>query len=354
MIKDVTIDNFKGIKHCSIDQLAQINLFVGKNNSCKSTILEGIYYCLKEMGDSKLGQIFRSRTNVFAGMSELWYNYAKEKDTIGVCIGFQDSELKLDVTFSDEEKRIICILKILDKAASPAWRALPPSLYYADFSVLRAIKYQDYASVPSHVIGEIKDYVRGCLFIEGSAKTDVSSIEHLLGTFKSKGMTRIFGEYLSTIFGQGLEWEFLPSIDRPTEFHAATYVNGAPLFISGLGDGMRYALQIVGNVMLSKNTGIFIEEIESNQHPASLGKLIPFLVKLSKENNLQVFITTQSISLAWGYFEKEFTPKEREEYFRCFAIERDMKTGLVTCTPQSKEDQTKWDSSIHKELYGNH
>jgi hypothetical protein len=208
--------------------------------------------------------------------------------------------------------------------------------------------------MPTDIGKELWEYIKGCLFLDSVSKKDVSSIEKLLGTVKTSGMSDIFGEYLFTIFGQGRRWEFLPCMDRQGEYRAATYIDGTPLFLSGLGDGMRYALQIVGNSILSKNTGIFIEEIESNQHPESLGKLIPFLVKLAKDNNLQLFITTQSISLVWGYLEKEFpTPEEREKYFRCFFVHRDTANGEITLTPQSKEDQTAYDSDLSRELYGN-
>jgi hypothetical protein len=75
---------------------------------------------------------------------------------------------------------------------------------------------------------------------------------------------------------------------------------------------------------------------------------------LAKDNNLQLFITTQSISLVWGYLEKEFpTPEEREEYFRCFYVHRDTTNGHITLTLQSKEDQTTYDSDLPRELYGN-
>lgn len=351
MIEDISIDNFKGIKHCSVSHLAQINLFVGKNNSCKSTILEGIYYSLKEFSGSELPQIFQKRTNVFSGMSELWFNYVR-KEEMSFRIGFHDSDFHMGMAFDEETSRIRCQLRVFHKGTNN-WLTLPYTEYSTDFSSIRIVRYQDYSTyLPPELRRNIEEYVRKCLFLESLTKKDVASVERLVGIIKTNRMTDILGNYLSTIFGQGRNWEFMPSPDSPGQFRAVTYVNDTHLFISGLGDGMRYALYIVASCILSKNTAIFIEEIESNQHPESLGKLISFLVKLAKENNLQLFISTQSISLAWGYFEKEFTPEERKKYFQCFAVERNMETGLVECKPQSKEDQTTWDSSIHKQLYG--
>ncbi|MHA1506468.1 MAG: AAA family ATPase [Candidatus Asgardarchaeia archaeon] len=42
-IKSMTIRNFRGIKECSIDEFADVNVLIGRNGSGKSTILESIY-----------------------------------------------------------------------------------------------------------------------------------------------------------------------------------------------------------------------------------------------------------------------------------------------------------------------
>jgi AAA15 family ATPase/GTPase len=43
MYKHVTIESFRGIKHLEIEDFRQVNLFVGKNNCGKTTILEGLF-----------------------------------------------------------------------------------------------------------------------------------------------------------------------------------------------------------------------------------------------------------------------------------------------------------------------
>ncbi|MCK4764255.1 MAG: AAA family ATPase [Candidatus Aminicenantes bacterium] len=43
MFKKIKIENFRGIKHLEFNDTKQFNLIVGKNNSCKTTVLEGIY-----------------------------------------------------------------------------------------------------------------------------------------------------------------------------------------------------------------------------------------------------------------------------------------------------------------------
>ena len=43
MLTDIEIENFRGIKKLEIKDLKQFNLFSGKNNSSKTTILEAIF-----------------------------------------------------------------------------------------------------------------------------------------------------------------------------------------------------------------------------------------------------------------------------------------------------------------------
>ena len=42
-LQKIEINNFRGFSHLDIDGLNQINLFIGKNNSGKSSILEAIF-----------------------------------------------------------------------------------------------------------------------------------------------------------------------------------------------------------------------------------------------------------------------------------------------------------------------
>ena len=42
MLRSLEIQNFKGIKQGKLEDLAQVNILVGRNNSGKSTILDAL------------------------------------------------------------------------------------------------------------------------------------------------------------------------------------------------------------------------------------------------------------------------------------------------------------------------
>jgi AAA15 family ATPase/GTPase len=63
MIREVSIDNFKGIKHCEIKDLAKVNLLIGKNSCGKSSIMEAVYFTGKEFLGANLPTCITRRAN---------------------------------------------------------------------------------------------------------------------------------------------------------------------------------------------------------------------------------------------------------------------------------------------------
>ena len=76
-------------------------------------------------------------------------------------------------------------------------------------------------------------------------------------------------------------------------------------------------------------TALFIEEIESHQHPKAIKDLIPNLIEISRDNNLQLFVTTHNPYVLRHFHYYYHSPQERKKEFRCFHIIRDKDSGEV-------------------------
>jgi predicted ATPase len=74
VIRGVRISHFKGIKEREIADLSLINIFIGRNNSGKSTVLDAIYWTCRGMIGAALGDILARRV----GRSELFYGYSDD------------------------------------------------------------------------------------------------------------------------------------------------------------------------------------------------------------------------------------------------------------------------------------
>ncbi|MFX0097827.1 MAG: ATP/GTP-binding protein [Candidatus Hodarchaeota archaeon] len=182
----------------------------------------------------------------------------------------------------------------------------------------------------------IAKYSQQSALLDNSVKNDIQSIEELLGGIKGSGLDEEFGKYLDSIFEKGKYWEFIPHPENYLEYRVA-FRNGIPRFLTGLGDGIKYAMRIIGTALIADDKGIFIEEIESNQHPASLRKLISFLIETAFRNNLQLFVTTHNEpvlrNIIYHFRPEEGKLDKRAKDVNVFHVQREDKTGIVRCEP---------------------
>jgi AAA15 family ATPase/GTPase len=77
MFKEIHIQNFRGIKDLKINDFKQVNLFVGANNSGKTSVLEALYISLNPNNADLL-----TVTNLQRG----FYNSRIEKGTESIVV----------------------------------------------------------------------------------------------------------------------------------------------------------------------------------------------------------------------------------------------------------------------------
>lgn len=350
LITNVNIQNFKGIKQCKIEQIKRINFFIGRNDACKSTTLESIYYPLMETINPNLGNIFGRRSNVFWGAKELWYNYVT-KNPIQIRLVFDkailDMKLQLHET-SKEDYNVESYVAIEDLTADKKIGQTTAN-YSKDFTSASKGTFGAgmFAGLSPSVGNMLKNYSEEVEFLDSSDKNDITAIQKLLGKLKNDGKAEEFGKYLNLMFEKGKKWEFIPHPENSDEFVVA-FTNGVPKFITGMGDGIRFAMQLIGTGMMVKDTAIFVEEIESNQHFGSLRKLISFLIETAFRNNLQLFVTTHNDSVLQAVYRHFQTADgeldKRAEELNVFHVQREDKTGIVKCEPLdifNREDHRK-------------
>lgn len=115
--------------------------------------------------------------------------------------------------------------------------------------------------------------------------------------------------------------------DTPSRF--AILEGKRRLFFDDFGDGVHYGLAIMAIAKTRENTALFIEEIESHQHPEAIKNLVSNLLDIARMNNLQLFITTHNQNV-WNYLYYYYeNPEERKKEFRCFHVVRDKGSGEV-------------------------
>jgi len=334
MLNKITIQNFKGIETCEVKDLRRINLFIGKNDSGKSTILEAAYYLFREMSSPQLQGIMSRRTNVSSVGSELWFKY-KTNYPIVISVLADGLRLAWEIRWDKETDTVFSIITSQTGRKKQAKKVVLRSTQYRGISFSSSVVTGDIVSsllMREKPKRKFLQYASNMSLIDCTLKSRTTDIERILGELKIGGKDVRFGKILNDAYGKGKEWEFIPQPENPNEKRLAIREAGRLTYLSDFGDGLRCCVGILGTAMSTENTAIFIEEIESHQHTGSLNRLIRHLVEIARENNLQIFLSTHSDdvwnSFARGVYKDDIERETKE--FRCFVTERDSESGKVT------------------------
>jgi len=71
--KNIDIKNFRGIEHLKIDDFARVNVFLGQNNSGKSSVLEALMLLMGMSNTDMPQQLNYLRTNAFNPFKNISY-----------------------------------------------------------------------------------------------------------------------------------------------------------------------------------------------------------------------------------------------------------------------------------------
>jgi hypothetical protein len=302
MLRSLEIQNFKGIKQGKIEDLAQVNILVGRNNSGKSTILDALVLLrapvigqdyLNRLGIEQIltRRVDRGRGNV--AYDELWFRMATgDPLTLRAALG-------TEVTFTEQWKSrgntnrpeaSVELRQASDGAMLHKWVSSGDSgtaRNYRNTNMWPLIKSQ-----ANEVVATFLSLIH---ILEPNLihqEFDEGLWYELVRDRKDKKVIGILNDIYQTDI-ESLNFSLFPPPNRRlVAARAATSVA-----VDWLGDGFRYAVNILALGVLLQGTALLVEELETHQHPESLRKLTQALFELAKEQDLQLFLTTHSLEL---------------------------------------------------------
>ena len=291
-IEKLEIKNFRGIRKCVVEGLSQVNLFIGPNNSGKSTILESIWLISRLLTDQPhlgLRSLLerRAKRDVW-NAKELWFEYDTVQD-VEIRFNFKGIEevgMKLQGNFEFNNFTVLSfkgdeIREYIASMSADLSNFANKSVLLIPFDVSEMLKravFFDRLSLESP-----RSLEESC-FKEGDAKQNAVCSQ----------LSKIYNEDINTI----------DNILYTTNFYKLSIsIKERKVFLDNVGDGMRQSAYLLSLMASMKPTVFLIEEIEMHQHPLALRNLVDQIIKLAKEKHHQVFLTTHSPDV-FGLFTK--------------------------------------------------
>ena len=282
---EVSIQCFRGIKDLKLSNISRVNLIVGANNSGKTSVLEAIYL-LTQLNDlNKCVHIEKMRGKLDGAVSKNWllYNIPDGYEMSGK---FNGVECFSKTERIDEESLDIDKLDYLGTLTNESSVGLQNS------SLLQT-SLRVYAGRDNQMNYSMLMSLCRSVFTSPFRK-DRSMLIDVHGKVVEMGRMKILLDFLKDNFDEAIESIELANIGGIMRFLVKSKYNEKPLDLTKYGEGLQRIFEISLFMMYCSNGCVFIDELDSAIHRSLLSRFIGFIDRLSKEFNVQVFISTHS------------------------------------------------------------
>lgn len=299
MIESVEIKNYKVIDYLKVENLTNINFFVGKNNCGKTSFLEAIFLNLEPSNpqviigtiSNYIRQIMISQDN----LSWLFHKMNFKKhieitsiyDSKKMCVKIRP-KLPNDFTQLIHNEVQDKINKAIGNNNANNDRVIFGLVFTSKFNGKKEV-ISSFDIKGTDIINMTQsEYTSFSGLFIGSNISSMNTA-HIVAQIRIAKKEQIFDEYLKLFDENILGVEVIGS-------ETMIDIQGMPQKVSVniMGEGFKKFLLVVGSLILAKHSYICIDEIENGLHFEAMKKLIESIVKLSNKAKIQLFISTHS------------------------------------------------------------
>ena len=331
-IDNLTIHRFRGIRDLTLENLGQINLLVGINNSGKTTVLEAIYtYCnsldpLAWLNTAWRREIKSSRKSKLESLKWLFpqniqnnsdYFYQGEtkvsgNGNFGVVESkatYQEFEEIWDSTKdSNEEDEEENLMDDRDNDNNEVRRGADLKLTFTPSKLISKLDIFEDKNQELPISKEFKIWENQPLTILNKYRSNWLSVDtitpfshrteqlqiKLLTDAILKDLKPEIVELISMIDSEIIDLDILDPTGKKSRLYVIHKTLGfTPL--SAFGDGVRRLLFMALTIAKLKDGILLIDELETAIHTEALLSSFSWLVKWCREMNIQLFATTHSL-----------------------------------------------------------
>jgi len=346
MFKSLSIERFRGIREGTVPDLKQVSLFVGPNNSGKSTILDALLLATSVYGrNDALGrsplQVMAERHNLSPYDASrpwpaLWYAYDTSVE-ISIAAERVDGARFLYRTKSDQRGTLAFRPRFSRASfivAAEGFGEAKKDHYFPQVAGGRtggSASEQFFDGSHSLPYYAVRSYLRDLVLIDSDFRRDRKVEQHLWPELISDRRDKLLTQMLREVYSMDVE-----SLTYTPSMQSNELVIMLPKYtvrVDDLGDGARYFVRMLMVLSLLKDTTLLLEEPETAHHCRAQADITRWIVRTAKERNIQVLATTHSLE-AVDHFLAACTEHSVE-----FGLHHtELKDGVLTCRGVDRND----------------
>ncbi|MDZ7880679.1 MAG: AAA family ATPase [Saprospiraceae bacterium] len=318
---EITIGKYKAFNKVEVKNLRQINLFAGVNNAGKSTLLEAIYFLVKQNDVFSFFDMYRRRGKFFNKFPSTWLHLNLQDDIeVSGVFNHQTTSLKIHKE---------------NDYATNGTEDINDSAYLSTLNF--TAKCADDEAHSSYDLYE-----------DNTDKAQINAIQEVCNISFSSPFSTADGQQLLKLYNANLQ-HLAPIVDfiqhNIDSKLSAILINSdtlrfnvihddfdVPQDLTQFGDGLQRVFHIALQFAAARNGIALIDEIENAIHHSLFKKLIPFIKQLAEKFNVQVFITSHSKECIDAFFDDDVY----NEKIAIYNLSRN-KEGNILCKYDSGE-----------------
>ena len=316
-IKEIEIRNFKCFKDFKAENFGRVNLIGGKNNIGKTALMEGIYINSNSIDNKNfLASIYtielnREKTDLLSNViNDMREN--KEEDILKNIFSFNKFIEKKN--FLIKKLNTFENFELISNIRKVSFKKLSDTNYiFLLNNGKKEVKIDNFDNLNLSLI------YNNSIYIENLG-IDVNTLNNFYDIIQEYDREEEFFSYLK-------EFDELIEAFKILKGKPHLKKNGKYFELTTFGDGLKLYISIIISLLIIKNGYIYIDEIDNGIHYTQFYRLWKILLKISEEQNIQVFATTHSKEMIMAFNKAQKELEDKDSYY--FEMYRNIKKDNI-------------------------
>lgn len=295
MIESIEVKNYKILDFIQIKDLVQINIFVGKNNCGKTSLLEATFLNFKPSNPMLIVSAIANFTREIQlrddNLDMFFYQLNMDKPIeIISCYNQQKMHLVITPKITNDFAQILPSDTnfLAYQSNTPLTMGLKFDIQFDGHDSARS-SFDIHGNNINNVMEAYYPSFSGMLMPSNMAFININNILNKLRTLKKERnlvqYLQIFDEQIKGV--EVINGEIMIDLENMPK----------KISLNTMGEGFKKYLAIIASMIIGEYKYICIDEIENGLHFETMQKLLESIIELAKYLNIQLFISTHSYEL---------------------------------------------------------